>query len=169
MKDLQTRLEESESNSMKGGKRVLQKLEQRIQELENALVAEQRSHLDTQNVIRKNEKRIKELESQVEEDAQQHTKLQETIDQLNSKLKLCKKQTEDAEEIAAINLAKFRKLQTELEEAQERADISENQLNKARAKSRSTASSIRSSPAVSIHFNINSISIDNSLDKFLHF
>ena len=54
-----------------------------------------------------------------------------------------------SEEIAALNLAKFRKVQTELEESAERADLAENQLGKLRAKNRSTVSVSRASPAVS--------------------
>ncbi|CAF4452976.1 unnamed protein product, partial [Adineta steineri] len=49
------------------------------------------------------------------------------------------------EEIAALNLAKFRKVQTDLEESAERADIAENQLGKLRAKNRSSISASRSS------------------------
>lgn len=40
------------------------------------------------------------------------------------------------EEQTSIHLAKARKVQHELEEAEERADIAESQLNKLRAKSR---------------------------------
>ena len=40
------------------------------------------------------------------------------------------------EEQANTNLGKFRKLQHELDEAEERADIAETQVNKLRAKSR---------------------------------
>lgn len=40
------------------------------------------------------------------------------------------------EEQANTNLAKFRKVQHELDEAEERADIAESQVNKLRAKSR---------------------------------
>jgi len=54
-----------------------------------------------------------------------------------------------SEEIAALNLAKFRKAQTELEESAERADLAENQLGKLRAKTRSSASVSRSSETVS--------------------
>ena len=42
------------------------------------------------------------------------------------------------EEKANVQLGKFRKLQHELDEAQERADIAESQVNKLRAKSRDT-------------------------------
>ena len=41
------------------------------------------------------------------------------------KIKLYKKQIEEAEEIAALNLAKFRKAQQELEEVEERARVSQ--------------------------------------------
>ena len=40
-------------------------------------------------------------------------------------MKSYKKQIEEAEEIAALNLAKFRKVQADLEQAEERADINE--------------------------------------------
>ena len=47
--------------------------------------------------------------------------MQALIDQLQGKIKSYKKQIEEAEEIAALNLAKFRKAQQELEECEERA------------------------------------------------
>ena len=56
------------------------------------------------------------------------------------------------EEIAAINLAKYRKVQHELEEAEERADMTENTLAKLRAKNRSSLSTSRAS-AVSFEAN----------------
>lgn len=46
-------------------------------------------------------------------------------------------------------MAKFRKVQTELEESAERADVAENQLGKLRAKTRSSVSVTRTSPGVS--------------------
>ena len=47
------------------------------------------------------------------------------------------------EEQSNVNLAKFRKLQHELEEAEERADIAESQVNKLRAKSRDVGAQVR--------------------------
>ena len=44
------------------------------------------------------------------------------------------------EEVAAINLAKYRKVQVELEDSEERADMAENTLAKLRAKNRSSVS-----------------------------
>lgn len=42
-----------------------------------------------------------------------------------------------------MHLARFRKVQHELEEAEERADISESQVNKLRAKSRDISGKVR--------------------------
>ena len=47
------------------------------------------------------------------------------------------RQIEEAEEIAALNLAKFRKAQVDLGESLERADISEQALAKSRVRGRS--------------------------------
>ena len=51
--------------------------------------------------------------------------MQELVDKLQNKVKSYKKQIEEAEEIAALNLAKFRKVQADLESSEERADINE--------------------------------------------
>jgi len=51
------------------------------------------------------------------------------------------------EEIAAINLAKYRKVQHELEEAEERADTAENAMSKMRARNRNSASVTRTTAA----------------------
>ena len=63
-----------------------------------------------------------------------------------------KKQIEDAEEIAAINLSKYRKAQHELEDATQRADQAESQIAKNRALNRSSSSIGRGSPEVKIYF-----------------
>lgn len=67
IKELQVRLDEAEANALKGGKKAIQKLEQRVRELENELDGEQRRHADAQKNLRKSERRIKELSFQVRE------------------------------------------------------------------------------------------------------
>ena len=52
------------------------------------------------------------------------------------------------EEIAALNLAKFRKAQQELEEAEERADLADQALTKVRAKGRAGSAARALSPVV---------------------
>ena len=56
---------------------------------------------------------------------------------------------EEAEEIAALNLAKFRKAQQELEEAEERADLAEQAIAKFRTKGRAGSAGRAGSPLVS--------------------
>jgi len=136
IKELQVRLDEAEANALKGGKKAIQKLEQRVRELENELDGEQRRHADAQKNLRKSERRIKELTFQSEEDRKNHERMQDLVDKLQQKIKTYKRQIEEAEEIAALNLAKFRKAQQELEEAEERADLAEQAISKFRAKGR---------------------------------
>ncbi|EEC00524.1 myosin heavy chain, skeletal muscle or cardiac muscle, putative [Ixodes scapularis] len=140
MKELQVRLDEAEAAALKGGKKIIQKLEQKVRELENELENEQRRHGDAAKNFRKGERRIKELQFQAEEDRKNHERMQDLVDKLQQKIKTYKRQIEEAEEIAALNLAKFRKVQQELEDAEERADMAENTLAKLRAKNRSSAS-----------------------------
>uniref|UniRef100_A0AAR5QAB2 Myosin heavy chain, muscle n=1 Tax=Dendroctonus ponderosae TaxID=77166 RepID=A0AAR5QAB2_DENPD len=147
IKDLQVRLDEAEANALKGGKKAIAKLEQRVRELENELDGEQRRHADAQKNLRKSERRIKELSFQAEEDRKNHERMQDLVDKLQQKIKTYKRQIEEAEEIAALNLAKFRKAQQELEEAEERADLAEQAIAKFRAKGRAGSSARGQSPA----------------------
>merc|ERR1712044_94744 len=115
------------------------KMETRIRELESELEAESRRMADAQKNLSKSERRIKELAFASDEDRKNHERMQSLIDNLQSKIKSYKKQIEEAEEIAALNLAKFRKVQGNLAEAEERADLNEQALGKARARGRSTS------------------------------
>ncbi|XP_042212123.1 myosin heavy chain, muscle-like isoform X2 [Homarus americanus] len=116
LKELQVRLEESESNAAKTGKKALSKLDSRIRELEGQLDDESRRHADAQKNLRKCERRIKELTFQADEDKKNQDKMRDLVEKLQQKIKTYKRQIEEAEEIAALNLAKFRKSQQELEE-----------------------------------------------------
>ncbi|XP_039753066.1 myosin heavy chain, muscle isoform X17 [Pararge aegeria] len=147
IKELQVRLDEAEANALKGGKKAIQKLEQRVRELENELDGEQRRHADAQKNLRKAERRIKELTFQAEEDRKNHERMQDLVDKLQQKIKTYKRQIEEAEEIAALNLAKFRKAQQELEEAEERADLAEQAISKFRGKGRAGSAARGVSPA----------------------
>ena len=139
IKDMQSQLDEAETNALKGGKKAMNKMETRIRELESELDAENRRQADTLKNLRRSERRINELTFASDEDRKNHERMQSLIDQLQSKIKSYKKQIEEAEEIAALNLAKFRKVQGNLSEAEERADLNEQALGQARARGRSTS------------------------------
>ena len=55
------------------------------------------------------------------------------------------------EEIAAVNLSKYRRAQGELEDAEDRADSSESSLSKLRSRSRGSVSTTRTVKSVSIN------------------
>merc|ERR1712079_13219 len=138
-KDMQIRLDESEVNALKGGKKAMSRMETRIRELESELEAESRRFADSQKNLRRTERRIKELTYAADEDRKNHERMQALLDQLQAKIKSYKKQIEEAEEIAALNLAKFRQTQTNLADSQERADLNEQALGKLRAKGRANS------------------------------
>merc|ERR1712128_177651 len=113
-KELHMRYEESHANAAKTGKQALAKLEGRVKELEAALSDETNRYADCMKNSRKGERRIKELSFQGEEDKKNYDRMQDLVDKLQVKIKTYKKQIEEAEEIAALNLAKFRKVQQTL-------------------------------------------------------
>merc|ERR1711988_1567666 len=101
--------------------------------------AESRRCSDAQKNLRGSERTIKEYTYQMEEDRKNHERMQVLIDQLQGKIKSYKKQIEEAEEIAALNLAKFRQVQTNLPGSTERADLNEQALAKMKARGRSAS------------------------------
>merc|ERR1712055_57103 len=137
LKDLQQRLDEAETNALKGGKKAMNKMETRIRELESEMDAENRRYADANKNLRRSERRIKELAFASDEDRKNHERMQTLIDQLQGRIKTFKKQIEEVEEIAALNLAKFRKTQSDVGEAGQRADLNEQALAKSRARGRS--------------------------------
>ncbi|XP_019328860.1 PREDICTED: myosin heavy chain, skeletal muscle, adult isoform X2 [Aptenodytes forsteri] len=136
VKDLQHRLDEAEQLALKGGKKQIQKLEARVRELEGEVDAEQKRSAEAVKGVRKYERRVKELTYQSEEDRKNILRLQDLVDKLQMKVKSYKRQAEEAVELSNVNLSKFRKIQHELEEAEERGGIAESQVNKLQAKSR---------------------------------
>merc|ERR1711936_1530615 len=137
-KDVQARLDDAEANALKGGKKAMNKMETRIRELQSEMDAESRRFADAQKNLRRSERRIKELAFAGDEDRKNHERMQGLIDGLQGKIKSYKKQIEEAEEIAALNLAKFRQAQTNLADAEERTDINEQALGKLKAKLRAS-------------------------------
>ena len=139
VKDMQARLDDAEQNALKGGKKAMSKMDTRIRELESELDAENRRCADAQKGLRKSERKIKELTYQQDEDRKNHERMQGLIDQLQGKIRSYKKQIEEAEEIAALNLAKFRQTQSSLSASTETADVTEQALAKLKTRARSSS------------------------------
>merc|ERR1712043_34140 len=137
VKDMQARVDEAQTNALKGGKKAMTRMDTRIRELESEMDAENRRNADSLKNLRKSERKTKELSFSQDEDRKNHERMQALIDQLQGKIKSYKKQIEEAEEIAALNLAKYRQVQNNLAGAVERADLNEQALAKTRARSAS--------------------------------
>jgi len=127
--ELEHRLAEANEIAAKGGRTAMAKLESRIRELEIELGSVQSRTSETYKAFQKAERRIKELQFQQEEDHKNQDRMSDLATKLQQKIKTYKKQIEEAEEIAALNLAKFRKAQQEMEEAEERSKIAASQLS----------------------------------------
>ena len=82
--------------------------------------------------ITKGDRRVKELLFQSEENKNNQDRIADLVEKLQQKIKSYKKQIEEAEEIAALNLAKYRKSQQELEECEERSRMAQDELSSAR-------------------------------------
>merc|ERR1712184_210243 len=124
-KDLQVQLDDAETNAIKWGRKMVQKMDARCRELEAELDSEQRRMGDAHKNFRKAERGIKEFTFKEAEDRKNAERMSDLVEKLQQQIKTYKKQIEEAEEIAAINLSKFRKAQQELEEAEERSRLAE--------------------------------------------
>ena len=111
-------------------------METRIRELESEVDAESRRFADAAKNLRKSERRIKELTYASDEDRKNQERMQMLVDQLQDKIKTYKRQIEEAEEIAALNLAKFRQVQSQLTDAEGEADLNEQALAKTKVRMR---------------------------------
>merc|ERR1719512_264063 len=109
--EIELRLGEANEVAAKGGRSAMAKLENRIRELEIELGALQAKTGDTFKHFQK------------AEDKKNQDRMSELAAKLQQKIKTYKAQIGEAEEIAALNLAKFRKAQQDLEENEERAKM----------------------------------------------
>merc|ERR1712127_702232 len=128
MANMENQLAATNDSAMKGGKNAMAKLESRIRELEIELGSVQSHTSDNMKASQKAERKIKELQFQTAEDKKNQDSMTELANKLQAKIKTYKKQIEEAEEIVALNLAKFRKAQQELEETEDRARAAQSSL-----------------------------------------
>merc|ERR1712130_210916 len=117
------RLADAENAAAKGGKAAMAKLENKIRELEAELAGTQARTGEAGKAYQRAERKCKELVFSSGEDKKNQDRMTDLASKLQSKIKTFKQQIGEAEEIAALNLAKFRKAQQELEEVEERAKL----------------------------------------------
>merc|ERR1712127_1030540 len=129
--DLEGRLADAEVAAMKGGKAAMAKLEMRIRELENELGNVQTRTSENMKGYQRAERKVKELAFAQDEDRKNQERMSDLAGK-QQQIKTYKQQIEEAEEIAALNLAKFRKAQQELEETEERSKLADTGIQVAR-------------------------------------
>lgn len=132
-KDLRSRVAYLEGSQKPSKEGLVAQLENRIQELEERLEAEERERANLQLANRRLERKVKETMMQVDEE---HQSLQDQKDQLNLRLKALKRQMDEAEEeIDRLEHSK-KKLQRDLEEQQEANEQLQTQLKSLRSEMR---------------------------------
>lgn len=136
VKNLSVRLEEVEANAVVGARRAIAKLESHLRDIELELDSEKKNHAETIKILRKKERIVKEMSIQIEEDQKNVLILQEQFDKANARLQQYKRQLSEQEGLSAQTVTRVRRVQRELEAAEERADVAESNLNMVRAKHR---------------------------------
>ncbi|PIO33952.1 hypothetical protein AB205_0063410 [Aquarana catesbeiana] len=120
--------------------RMKKNLEQTVKDLQHRLdEAEQLAMKGGKKQLQKLESRVRELENELDAEQKRGTEAIKGVRKYERRVKELTYQ----EEQANAHLARFRKVQHELEEAEERADIAESQVNKLRAKSRDISGKVR--------------------------
>jgi chromosome segregation ATPase len=137
VKNLSVRLEEVEANAVVGARRAISKLESTVRDLELELDSEKKNHAETIKILRKKERTVKEIVIQCEEDQKNVLLLQEQLDKANGRLNQYKRQLSEQEGFSAQSVTRSRRIQRELEAAEERAEVAESNLNMVRTKHRS--------------------------------
>merc|ERR1712054_31343 len=130
--EMKKKAEEASFAMARGAAQIPAKLEARVHEIELELNRTIQQTDEVHKTITKGERRVKELLFQQEENKKNQDRITDLVEKLQQKIKSYKKQIEEAEEIAAINLAKYRKAQQDFEEAEERSKLCEANISKYR-------------------------------------
>jgi myosin heavy chain 6/7 len=132
MNELQKKAEEASIHAARAAALTPAKLESKAHEIEFELNRTIQLTAEIHKGITKGERTVKELLFQQEENNKNQDRIADLVEKLQQKIKSYKKQIEEAEEIAAINLAKYRKAQQDLEESEERSRMAEASVYKYR-------------------------------------
>merc|ERR1719290_597829 len=129
------KLQESEIQSTKQLKQVIKKLELRVTELDMKLEDEKRRTAEANSNARKNEISSNDMKVQYEEDRRAIERLNEQLDAQNELLRKYKFAVEEKEAAVSGAMGRYRKMQRELEDAEERAERAEGTASTLRARS----------------------------------
>ncbi|XP_048256831.1 myosin heavy chain, striated muscle-like [Haliotis rufescens] len=108
-----------------------------VRDLEEELEKERMRHGESVKNCRHYERYTKDIAYKVDEDKNTINKLQDIIDKQSGQMKMYKSQVADAEEMATMNMNKYRKVKQELEDAETRASRAEETMASYSRKTRS--------------------------------
>merc|ERR550534_2273506 len=135
MRATTVKLQETEVQSSKQHKQVIKKLDIRVTELEMKLEDEKRRTAEANSHARKNEISSNDMKVQYEEDRRTIERLNEQLDAQNELLRKYKFAVEEKEAAVSEAMGRYRKMQRELEDAEERAERAEGTASTLRARS----------------------------------
>merc|ERR550534_2366108 len=135
MRATTVKLQETEVQSSKQHKQVIKKLEMRATELEMKLEDEKRRTAEANSHARKNEISSNDMKVQYEEDRRTIERLNEQLDAQNELLRKYKFAVEEKEAAVSEAMGRYRKMQRELEDVEERAERAEGTASTLRARS----------------------------------
>merc|ERR1712198_390949 len=135
MRQTTVKLQESEVQSTKQLKQVIKKLELRVTELDMKLEDEKRRTAEANSHARKNEISSNDMKVQYGEDRRTIERLNEQLDAQNELLRKYKFAVEEKEAAVSEAMGRYRKMQRELEDAEERAERAEGTASTLRARS----------------------------------
>ena len=137
VRELAARVNEVESNAQTTNKRVIAGLQSQLRCLENELEEEKRRHMETHKMMQRKEKDAKAAIMQIEEEQKVSNMLQDNCGKLNETIKKYKQRLVEQESKTQEAQVRERRLQRELEAAQERAHDADSNLKVVRSKHRS--------------------------------
>uniref|UniRef100_A0AAY4D2F6 Uncharacterized protein n=1 Tax=Denticeps clupeoides TaxID=299321 RepID=A0AAY4D2F6_9TELE len=135
-KDLKAKLQEMENQVKSKFKSSISALEAKVAQLEEQLEQENREKQNTAKTMRQKEKKLKDLMIQVEDERKQAEQYKDQADKANSRMKQLKRQLEESEEESQRIVAARRKLQRELDEANEANEGLNREVNSLKSKLR---------------------------------
>merc|ERR1712176_1384763 len=115
------------------------KLEDRAREIAVEIDSESRRLAEANKNFKKSERGIREYLYRSEEDHKNYGRIQDMVEKMQQQVKMYKKQLEEAEDIAANNLSKFRLVYQALGEASSRAEETEQELERSKQKERAAS------------------------------
>uniref|UniRef100_A0AAY4DC67 Myosin, heavy chain 11a, smooth muscle n=1 Tax=Denticeps clupeoides TaxID=299321 RepID=A0AAY4DC67_9TELE len=133
-KDLKAKLQEMENQVKSKFKSSISALEAKVAQLEEQLEQENREKQNTAKTMRQKEKKLKDLMIQVEDERKQAEQYKDQADKANSRMKQLKRQLEESEEESQRIVAARRKLQRELDEANEANEGLNREVNSLKSK-----------------------------------